>query len=576
MVPTAVLSMCPVHARIAGVSEIRSRVPSLGLLFVLIASAIVGGLSLGQRDLWAPDEPKYALVAREMGETGEWLIPHLNGQPYPDKPPLMFWSIAAVGWLVGTIDQTAAVIPSLLAALITLLGTARLTRTVAPQTPAWVATLAAGMLAISFRFVMQATTGQLDMLLTAGTTWAFVALLEATRSADERLRQRWLIGAFAAMGLATLAKGPIGLILPIGGWLLGSRFAGERVPWRLLLRPIPWLAFAAVVGAWLIPAAVHAAGSGQTAWLSNILFKQTAVRYAASWHHNKPFWYFLTVPWYDFFPAALLLPAAIWGCRHSDPASSPAARRWLAGAFLFVLIFFSIPSGKRGLYLMPSYPLLAAWLALDLSWRLARAAASLLWIRVMALLLALLASIGAAAAAVLLPKQLLARQINLDTTWIALALTAIAAVAFVTTLARRPLGYLRYLAGGFALLYGALFVTAYPAIDPLKSASAFLSAVKQEVEDDAPGGMVDFRGQFGFYAGRLDTADPGDSPALDRLAARLSSDAPFWIVVDRDKLSSILRRLTAPACLVLERQLGDSRYVVVANGAATRPRRGNG
>ena len=60
--------------------------------FLLVFAGIVLLLpSLFLRDLWKPDEPRYAQVAREMSETGEWIVPHLNGETYAHKPPLVFW-----------------------------------------------------------------------------------------------------------------------------------------------------------------------------------------------------------------------------------------------------------------------------------------------------------------------------------------------------------------------------------------------------------------------------------------------------------------------------------------------------
>jgi 4-amino-4-deoxy-L-arabinose transferase-like glycosyltransferase len=64
-------------------------IPPLWLL-VLLALALWGG-EFARRGLWEPDEARYAYVAREMRQGGHWFVPHINGVPYPDKPPLMFW-----------------------------------------------------------------------------------------------------------------------------------------------------------------------------------------------------------------------------------------------------------------------------------------------------------------------------------------------------------------------------------------------------------------------------------------------------------------------------------------------------
>ena len=68
------------------------------LLCALGAATFLPSLPL--RDLWNPDEPRYAEVAREMRVTGEWLVPHLNGEIYSEKPPLLFW-LSALGQMAG-------------------------------------------------------------------------------------------------------------------------------------------------------------------------------------------------------------------------------------------------------------------------------------------------------------------------------------------------------------------------------------------------------------------------------------------------------------------------------------------
>ncbi len=552
------------------VSRSRLILSGLGVGTVLLAWGLVALSSLWQRDLWAPDEPKYALVAREMTETGEYLIPHVNGHPYPDKPPLMFWLIAVAGGLLGEIGQPAAVFPSIVAGLLTLVAIGRLTRRMAPEAPAWLPTLAAGLAAVSFRFTMQGTTGQLDMLLTAFTTWAFVLLIEGVGIApDGTVDRRRIAVAFALMGCGTLVKGPVALLLPLGGLLLGARLAGRPSPWRaLLLSGWGWLAYLLVVGAWIVPAGVHALSTGHQAWLSNILFKQTAVRYAASWHHVKPFWYFLTVPWYDFFPTSLLLPAALWGLREKSEDSSAWQRRLLFGAFLFTLLFFSISRGKRDLYLMPAYPWAATWLALDLAWRVRRRSGALTWHRLAAFGLTLISALAVVASLRVLPALAAKEGVTFDPTWLALAFSAVSLTTLALVIAPRAGRYVKYVGLAWLGLYAAIFVTIYPAVDQQRSTKEFIANAQRFLVPGAPGGMVDFRAQFGFYAGTLDEADPGDGPSMARLAQRLSGQAPFWVIVQDDQKQGLVRRLTTAACTVWRQRLGVTDYTVLANHTA--------
>lgn len=549
-----------------------SRFPLRGLLVICLLLLVVGIASLGQRDVWAPDEPKYALVAKEMIETGQFLLPHVNGAPYPDKPPLLFWSIALVSLLVGGVGQPAAVIPVLLGGLATLIGTARLTWVLSGRGSPRAVLIAVGALAVSYRFMNQSLTGQIDGLLCAFTTWAFVLLVEW----DESLRagkeaRRKLVIAWALMAAGTLAKGPVALILPLGGLLLGSWLAGRRPAWRALRSGKAWAAFAGVMALWLGPAAVVALGGGHEDWLHNLLFKQTVVRYANSWHHEQPFWYFLVVPWYDFFPAMLFVPAAVVGLwKHEDENRRRAARS-LAGAALFVLVFFSIPTGKRGLYVLPAYPWLASLIGLDLSARLRAGGRRLRPLRAAA------ASLGALCVAVALflalrvPDELAERGLDLPWEPIALSVAAAALASLVWTWRPQRLGALLSVGLAFLALYLSLVRIVYPELDQRRSARLFIEEVRSIVGDTTPGAMVDFRAQFGLHAGRLDEAMAGDAEGLARIAERLAGEDAYWVIMKREHRDALMARYppTAPPPLeALARPVSDDDYLVLANEAA--------
>ena len=87
------------------------------LMFLLGAAVLASGIGL--RDPWAPDEPRFALIARDMLISGDWLIPRVGGDLYPDKPPLFMWLVAAGTWLTGSL-RTGFLLPSVLASLGTL------------------------------------------------------------------------------------------------------------------------------------------------------------------------------------------------------------------------------------------------------------------------------------------------------------------------------------------------------------------------------------------------------------------------------------------------------------------------
>lgn len=552
----------------------RSAFPWRPVALLLAAAALIGFASLGQRDVWAPDEPKYALVAKEMIETGQFFLPHVNGEPYPDKPPLLFWLIAASSFVTGGVGQPAAVLPSVLSALLALLGTARLAHALS-RGNRLATVLAPALLAISYRFFQNATCGQIDMLLTATEVWAFLWLVEGAGTlTGSPARPSRLVLAFLAMGLGTLSKGPVAILMPVGGLLLGAWIAGLRPPWFVLRRGLAWLAFAAPLLVWLVPAAVVALDGSHGTWLHDLLFKQTVVRYASSWHHHAPFWYFFAVPWYDFFPTSLLIPAALAGLWRRD--AEPEERRvlrFLAGAVLFAIVFFSIPSGKRGLYILPTYPILATWLAIELERRLARVPRLLTWPRIAAGVLAVIGLAAVPALLVVAPDKLAARGVDAPVVPAAVAMAVIGLGALTASLL--PRAWPRVLLGpalGFALLYLGVVTLVNPVVDRSRSARIFVEEVRARAVPEATPGMVDFRSQFGLYAGRMIAAATTDDAALREIAARLAGEAPFWVVMKAE-----LRRLVDEHLpegfepLVLhERNVGDDHYIVLASPSTPR------
>ena len=329
-------------------------------LFWLFALLILGA-GLGLRDPWPADEPRFALVAKQMVESGDWLFPHRGSELYSDKPPLFMWLQAVFLSLTGNL-RIAFLLPSLLAALGTLwcvadMGARLWTRRVG---------LYAGWaLLLTIQFTWQAKKAQIDPLVVFWITLSCYGLLRhALRGPDWRM---WALG-WAAAGLGTISKG-VGVIALL--MLLPAAFASLR-GWpgvRLHARdPKFWLgplAFLAACGVWVVPMLIAALGKGgpeYRAYVDDILLRQTLTRYADSWHHGQPPWYFIEVALTAWLPTMLALPWAI-------PAWRRRLRRRDArfllplGWVLLVFVFFSIPSGKRDMYILPALPMLCLALA---------------------------------------------------------------------------------------------------------------------------------------------------------------------------------------------------------------------
>ena len=320
------------------------------LLLALALAVFLPGIAA--RDLWNPDEPRYAEVAREMREDGHWFVPHLNGRVYSEKPPLLFWSIAAISTLTGGVGPVATRLPSVLSVAAAAMLLAGIARRLFDRRVAWWAAL---VFLSGARILWQGRIGQIDMLLVALVTAAmyfFVRGLTTQHPADSRL-------FFVFTGLATLAKGPVGLLPPLLAIVAWALVAGRVATLRNLRIPSGLLIWLAIVSLWLVPAALE----GGAGYFQTLVFKQNLQRYAEPWHHFKPWHYYLTVIPGDFFPWSLFLPGAIWigWKRIFGPARDGVllALSWM----VVTLVFFSFSPAKRTVYILTMYPAMALLVA---------------------------------------------------------------------------------------------------------------------------------------------------------------------------------------------------------------------
>lgn len=312
---------------------------------ILIVTLPLFLLGLGDRVIWIPQEARYALIAREMWQGGDWILPHVGGMVYPDKPPLLFWAMAVVAALHAGMSAWTVRLPGALAAVAVCLATWRLgARMLSPHA----GLLAALVLATSGGFVWSARQASPDMFLTLGVTGACWALWE------------WLgpqprLGALMAgvcMGLATLAKGPVGVVLPT---LVALAYLVTRREWprgrggEVLLCGASLLV---VSLGWYLPAI----GRGGLTYAYAALIHHNVERYLWAWEHVAPWYFFAGAFPVEFLPWVLFLPPALF---LGDARRGPEDRRgwWLAVCWLgTIVVFFSGSTGKRDIYLLPAFP----------------------------------------------------------------------------------------------------------------------------------------------------------------------------------------------------------------------------
>jgi 4-amino-4-deoxy-L-arabinose transferase-like glycosyltransferase len=491
---------------------------------LLALGLVVLGSGLGLRDPWPADEPRFAIVARDMALSGDWLIPRVGGEAYADKPPLFMWLIA-VPYRLGLDLHIAYLLPSLLAALGTLGLVYDLARRLWGREAAWLASL---LLLLTVQFTIQARTAQIDALVCFWITLGVYGLLRHLLLGPHWC---WYFVAWFAIGLGIITKGvgflPMLMFVP---WTVVRLRWPERLPrvgasaWRLTLGP---LAMLGAIALWLVPMLVHVAQSGSpelAAYRDDILLRQTAQRYANPWHHVQPFWYYLiaVIPW-AWLPLSLLFPwlAKAWWRRlkSGEPAT------WLLlGWAACVLLFFSVTPGKRGVYILPALPALVVAAAPLMAHTIARQ--NVKQIAVMAL--TALAIFGAAGAALLYRRTW---EFNL---WP--VMLAGAALATALALLSRRIGSVAALAlfiAGSWQLYGWW---AAPVIDASRSGRDLMARVSKALPPGTELALAGWKEQLLLHADR-----PVFHFGFRRASAEETRDAATWLSREEN------RRLLIPA-----------------------------
>jgi 4-amino-4-deoxy-L-arabinose transferase-like glycosyltransferase len=538
-------------------------------LVLLALVVLVTFPSLFTRDLWNPDEPRYMEVAREMVVLRDYVIPHLNGEVYTQKPPMFFW-LAGLLWRAG-LGRNSGRLVTLAAVCVTLLLTYRLCRPRLGRVPA----LLAGAVALTCLALLKfATIGVLDPLLTLFVTVAVFAGWRAFHCEGRRAALVLWAVCYFVMGLGTLTKGPVGILVP--GLILLAYGIAERKSVKAggAAHAVGFAVFAAVVLAWLIPAIV----AGGPDYTRAILVRQNLGRAVHSYSHRNPFYYYL-VRWPGyFFPWSLILPLAVYS----------AVRRWreadaIVRLSLFWLVvpfaFFSCISGKRLNYIVPTMPaagVLCAWyltLVAEAKGRLLRAEKWLLgvaFVLVAATTVMLMATLVVAPTLTqrMYPEAEFGREIALFLTPARMALgLAVLAVPLVLSLwgALRPrassLRKATLLIAAVVLMAAGVDLFMLPAANTVKSGRRFGVEVRRRAgESRTPylfGG--DYSGVYNLYTGYV------EMPVLNTRAETLDvlSNPGTLIIGDSDGLDNALSRREIARYTIYEERIGHRRMLLL-------------
>lgn len=329
---------------------IQARAQSVVLVGVLLLSVFVYGL----RDLplASLNEGLYAECAREMVETGDWLTPRINTIVYWEKPPLLYWLVAACFRLLGC-TEFAARLPSALAAAATCLLTFLFADRVYGRRLAW---FAVGIMASSLYFATQAQMVMFDsllMLFFAGALFAFYLALE---------NPRYYLLCALSLGLAVMTKGFVALVLFLGVAVVYCLLTHTPSRFRVMALPSV-LIFVVVVAPWHIYEAVTHLGFAWFYFVNEHVLRFLGKKVPADFHTGQ--WYdhflrsiLLMVPWGIFLPVALL-----------DSIRRQRRELFLLLWFAVPLLFFSTSTSKANYYMIISSPAMAILLAILLERR---------------------------------------------------------------------------------------------------------------------------------------------------------------------------------------------------------------
>ncbi len=307
------------------------RARALSVAVVLLFLSVL--ITPARRDLFVGDETKYGQVVREMRAGGGFFLPTLNGAPFTHKPPLHFWMIDLLTVPLGLYSTWAFVLPSI-AAFAFLLWL--MWRIGGP--------LAAYVCGTSLMIWVSAQTARMDVGFTA-----FIVLgVWQMEKYFERHDRRALLRCGAALGVATLIKGPMAIVIGVLLFLFES-FRRRRRP--RAADALPLLIMLVIPLLWFVPA-VAVGGRG---YAREVVVKQTVGRAIASWVHQAPPWFYIERLPLALFPWVFLAVAAaieLW-----------RTHRFLINWILAVLVPYSLLSSKLDVYMMAMIPPVALLIA---------------------------------------------------------------------------------------------------------------------------------------------------------------------------------------------------------------------
>lgn len=524
--------------------------------FLAILSALVIIPFLGETIFYTKGEPREAIVAYTMLESGNWILPLNYGMDMAYKPPFLYWCIAAFSAVLGGVSEFSSRLPSAVFFLGMLWAFFSF---YAKRKDVKTAFLASILLLTSFEVHRAAVACRLDMVQ---VSLIVISMLLLFRWDEQKCKSvPWL--AILLMACASLTKGPVGTIFPC--MVIGA--------YQLMRGRSFWKAFLTLAGIGLlsfVPLALWfwaAAEQGGSDFINLMLEENTGrfFRKMSYESHENPLWYnFLTIIW-GWIPWTLVMLISLfylnWKKISLLPAGSSFVQRlrngwakfrnqsplqlftWLA--ILLIFIFYCIPKSKRSVYLLPIYPFMAVLMA---EYLLALVQRGAKLFKVSALVFASLAVLLTLTFIVvrmgLIPDTIWGsgrhaaenvaymhalEEVRLTVSqWFLVALPIIAAACTLTAVARR--------AGAYSLLYCvagcmlSLFVSLDGVYQPTVLAVKSDVHLVKQIREQAPQGIIYSYGKMSFYCANFYMHDE-----MRHFEDELPAGEGYVVLAEKDK-----------------------------------------
>ena len=534
-------------------------------LFLVLLFFFMG---LGGYDPTAPDEPHFALVAREMLTDNHWVLPHRNGQPYPDKPPFFFWTIAFFSALAGgNVNAWTVRMPTAVAAGLVLFIMWRWSRDGdrEKEGSSYRPIFAFLILVSCFKFFFQARIAQIDMVLclftTAALTTGYSALVGKPFSAF------WL-GIF--MGLGILTKGPVGFLIPAGALAIFAIQSGSATRKNYPLKSLAWALVPVFI--WLGLLLLDVALTNQWDYLNNLLFKQTFVRYFNAWHHHQPVYYFFVSILYDFLPWTPFLVLALPLTRSARQSLDSREKfSWIV--IIFTILFFTLSRGKRSIYILPVFPF-AAYVTAAVIDRMMTKSSLSRWETGAGLAAGLLMLILGSGLLVVISGW-----INIPLGWVeaplpkgwigtaGVILILISILILVSVLRNRIKKMMAGIVAAMMVVNILFFMVLLPWLNPFRSARGFCEKMNaiiterhQDLSEPPVVGMVDYRSAFRLY-GQFPLVEIANefgfpNPDMPRIGDFFKAHPDGWLIVRQDDWDEFRKKNEFTANIHIRQKIG--------------------